>query len=179
MGQKIDLFDLANGSQLILLRRCRIDLYGENGLYFAKSFFKQIAGNVGADQNLRKMIWANLASPQVEVLYWQVLKGKLVVSRGNNLTSQKLNNQMRVVRGCLGEAEISGVLKDNIRNIKILFSKSMGIVDSNLVEIVAIKEVFLLYTASSWACTYELIIELDSSNVVKWSNMTHLLLHGG
>ncbi|XVE84079.1 hypothetical protein DITRI_Ditri16bG0140400 [Diplodiscus trichospermus] len=40
--------------------------------------------------------------------------------------------------------------------------------DSNLAEILAIKEALSLFLASQWAQTTTLIVESDSSNVVKW-----------
>ncbi|EOY21075.1 Uncharacterized protein TCM_012391 [Theobroma cacao] len=71
-------------------------------------------------------------------------------------------------KGCLGETGIGGVLRDYEGRIKLQFSKSTGWGDSNLAELLAIKEAFLLFAASPWLNFCLLIIESDSSNVVKW-----------
>lgn len=73
-------------------------------------------------------------------------------------------------RGCPSLACMGGVLKDCSGNAKLLFSKSLGIDDSNLSKIMAIKEAFVLFVAFSWASSHSLIIEFDSMNVVKWCN---------
>lgn len=52
-------------------------------------------------------------------------------------------------RGGLRVVRIGGTLWDDYGNIKILFSKSVGTMDSNLAEIYTIKEAFILFTASS------------------------------
>ncbi|EOY09351.1 Uncharacterized protein TCM_024774 [Theobroma cacao] len=50
--------------------------------------------------------------------------------------------------------------------LKINMTTGWG--DSNLAELLAIKEAFLLFAASPWVNSYVLIIESDSSNVVRW-----------
>ncbi|XVF65779.1 hypothetical protein PTKIN_Ptkin09bG0277700 [Pterospermum kingtungense] len=50
------------------------------------------------------------------------------------------------------------------------FSKAIGSADSNLAEILAIREAFVLFAESQWACLHKLIVESDSSNAVCWSN---------
>ncbi|EOY13746.1 Uncharacterized protein TCM_032394 [Theobroma cacao] len=51
-------------------------------------------------------------------------------------------------RGYLGATGIEGTLRGNNGNIRILFSKSVGTMDSNLAEIYAIKETLLLLLLS-------------------------------
>ncbi|OMP09763.1 Peptidase M48 [Corchorus olitorius] len=50
----------------------------------------------------------------------------------------------------------------------IQFSKSVGRCDVNEAEVLAIKEVVILYGASRWAQSHGLIVESDSSNAFKW-----------
>ena len=48
--------------------------------------------------------------------------------------------------------------------------------DSNVAELLAVREALSVYTASRCAFSHRLIIECDSSNVVKWvtnSNCSH------
>ncbi|EOY13094.1 Uncharacterized protein TCM_031615 [Theobroma cacao] len=51
-------------------------------------------------------------------------------------------------KGCPGEIGIGGVLRDYEGRIKLQFSKSTGWGDSNLAELLAIKEAFLLFATS-------------------------------
>ncbi|EOY20574.1 Uncharacterized protein TCM_011960 [Theobroma cacao] len=48
-------------------------------------------------------------------------------------------------RGCSGEAGIGGALRDEKGQIKILFLKCIGEGDSNLAEVMAIREAFLIF----------------------------------
>ena len=52
--------------------------------------------------------------------------------------------------------------------MKIVFSKAVGIVDSNLAELLVVREAFIIFAASKWAKTHSLLIESDSINVVNW-----------
>ncbi|XVF80376.1 hypothetical protein PTKIN_Ptkin15bG0064800 [Pterospermum kingtungense] len=45
---------------------------------------------------------------------------------------------------------IRGALRDSEGKFKILFSKAVGVVDSNLVELLAIEEAFKLFSSSKW-----------------------------
>ncbi|XVE83990.1 hypothetical protein DITRI_Ditri16bG0133100 [Diplodiscus trichospermus] len=44
----------------------------------------------------------------------------------------------------------------------------MEVADSNLAELLAIKEAMMIFSGSGWANTHELIIESDSTNAIKW-----------
>ncbi|EOY19578.1 Uncharacterized protein TCM_044721 [Theobroma cacao] len=79
-------------------------------------------------------------------------------------------NVDRAARGCPGLAEIRKALRDNNGYVIILFSKPLRVVNSNVVVITAIIKAFILFTTCPWAYSHELIVELDSSNVVKWCN---------
>ncbi|XVF85206.1 hypothetical protein PTKIN_Ptkin17bG0099400 [Pterospermum kingtungense] len=48
--------------------------------------------------------------------------------------------------------------------------KAIGIADSNLAELFAIRETFILFAATQWSWSHKLFIESDSTNVVKWVN---------
>ncbi|XVF69283.1 hypothetical protein PTKIN_Ptkin11bG0068600 [Pterospermum kingtungense] len=58
--------------------------------------------------------------------------------------------------------------RDSAVRCKILFSKSIGVADSNFAELSVIKEAFKLFCSSKWAKNYNLEIESDSRNVVHW-----------
>ena len=73
-------------------------------------------------------------------------------------------------RGQPGEAGIGGVLRDENGSTRLVFSKSIGLADSNMVELLAIKEAFLIFSASDWVNEKELLIETDSRNAAKWVN---------
>ena len=67
-----------------------------------------------------------------------------------------------------GPAGIGGVLRDNSTAVKAVFSKSIGVADSNVAELLAVREAMHIFLSSSWMNSHKLIIESDSSNVVKW-----------
>ncbi|WRX25035.1 Ribonuclease H domain - like 10 [Theobroma cacao] len=55
------------------------------------------------------------------------------------------------------------------KQLRVVLGKlATGWGDSNLAELLAIKEAFLLFAASPWVNSYVLIIESDSSNAVRW-----------
>ncbi|XVF31954.1 hypothetical protein REPUB_Repub17cG0039700 [Reevesia pubescens] len=69
-----------------------------------------------------------------------------------------------------GQFGIEGVLRNTKGAIKSLFSKDIGVAYAALAEVMVVKEAFLLYAASKWARTHELVVECDKVNVVKWIN---------
>ncbi|XVF82159.1 hypothetical protein PTKIN_Ptkin16aG0022400 [Pterospermum kingtungense] len=50
------------------------------------------------------------------------------------------------------------------------FSKSIGVEDSNIAELLAIREGLILFLSSPWAQCKELIIESDSKIAINWVN---------
>ena len=74
------------------------------------------------------------------------------------------------VRGKPGPAGIGGVLRDCNASVKAIFSKHIGEVDSNMAELLAVREALRLFVTTRWAYSHKLIIESDSNNVVKWMN---------
>ncbi|XVF84598.1 hypothetical protein PTKIN_Ptkin17bG0050200 [Pterospermum kingtungense] len=67
-----------------------------------------------------------------------------------------------------GQVGVGGVLRDHDESIKMCFSNSIGVADSNLAELMAIREALLLFVQSRWISNVPLIVESDSSNAVKW-----------
>ena len=47
----------------------------------------------------------------------------------------------------LGLAGISRMLRNDFQAVKIVFSKAIGIVDSNLIELLVVKEAFIVFVA--------------------------------
>ncbi|EOY33608.1 Uncharacterized protein TCM_041538 [Theobroma cacao] len=70
--------------------------------------------------------------------------------------------------GCPGEAGIGGILKNSAGETKMMFSKSIRMGDSNLAKVLAIKQAFMMFSASNWNGSHSLVIESDSSNAVSW-----------
>lgn len=68
-------------------------------------------------------------------------------------------------RGKLGPAGISGVLHNSKGEVLLMFSKPIGIRDSNEVEVLAISEALCIFSGSFQD---KLIVESNSSNVVGW-----------
>ncbi|EOY31580.1 Uncharacterized protein TCM_038517 [Theobroma cacao] len=72
------------------------------------------------------------------------------------------------VKGCVGLVGMEGLLRNEADEVKISFSKPIGVTDSLTAEILAVKEAFKVFTASKWKENHSLLIESGVSNVVKW-----------
>ncbi|XVE91173.1 hypothetical protein DITRI_Ditri20bG0132900 [Diplodiscus trichospermus] len=59
-------------------------------------------------------------------------------------------------------------MHDHSGKERIGFSKSIGVEESNVVELLAIREAFILFATSKWEQTEALIIESDTMNAVNW-----------
>ncbi|EOY13284.1 Uncharacterized protein TCM_031809 [Theobroma cacao] len=75
--------------------------------------------------------------------------------------------------GSHGEARIRGVLTDKKGSIFLLFSMSMGVMDSNTTELLALSKGFQVMATSKWANSHRVVFESDSSNLVSWVRSTH------
>ena len=60
------------------------------------------------------------------------------------------------------------MLRDSKSAVKSIFSKAIGVANSNVVELLAARKALTIYVASKWASSHRLIIKSDSKNVVKW-----------
>ena len=67
-------------------------------------------------------------------------------------------------RGKPEPAGIGGVLRDFNAAVKAVFSKSIGVVDSNVAKLLVVREALKLFVVSS----HRLVIESDSNNVMNW-----------
>ncbi|XVE80003.1 hypothetical protein DITRI_Ditri14bG0103700 [Diplodiscus trichospermus] len=67
-----------------------------------------------------------------------------------------------------------GILRDSSANVLMVFSKSIGVTDSNLAELLAVREVFILFTSSERVQSHNLVVESDSKDVKEWS-IVHVL----
>ena len=70
------------------------------------------------------------------------------------------------VMGKPGAAAIDGILRDHVGTFKGVFSKSIGIEDSNFAKFMTIKEGLSLFSSSTWTQSHNLIIESNSKNVI-------------
>ncbi|EOX98716.1 Uncharacterized protein TCM_007413 [Theobroma cacao] len=77
-------------------------------------------------------------------------------------------NTDKAARGCPGHLGIGGVLQDETGVVKLTFSKKAGWGDANLAKVLAVREAMVLFVASSWVNSNNIIIESDSKNVVSW-----------
>lgn len=71
-------------------------------------------------------------------------------------------------KGCMGEAGIRGVLKDDKGSMLLIFSKVVGVMDSNAAELMALWEGFQIIVASDWARSHNIIFESNSHNAIIW-----------
>ncbi|XVF58965.1 hypothetical protein PTKIN_Ptkin07bG0108800 [Pterospermum kingtungense] len=97
------------------------------------------------------------------------LKRNELVFNGGSVSVEEFNVDGSAM-GKPGPAGIEGLLRDHEGNVILRFMKSIGHADSNLAELLAIKEVFLIFASSRWANSHVLIVESDSQSAVKWVN---------
>ena len=71
-------------------------------------------------------------------------------------------------KGKPGPAGIGGVLRDYKDVNKAVFSKAIGVIDLNVAELLAVREALRIFVAFKRVSSHRVIIESDSSNVVKW-----------
>ncbi|XWS25060.1 hypothetical protein CRYUN_Cryun27aG0038400 [Craigia yunnanensis] len=60
------------------------------------------------------------------------------------------------------------MLRDCSVTVKIIFSKAIGVIDSNVAKLLAVREAMHIFLSSRWARSLKLIIEIDFANVVNW-----------
>ncbi|XVF62075.1 hypothetical protein PTKIN_Ptkin08bG0188000 [Pterospermum kingtungense] len=65
-----------------------------------------------------------------------------------------------------GPSGIGGVLRDHTGRVLIKFSKAIGVTDSSMAEVLAIREIVVMFVTSQWVVNESLIIECDSRNAV-------------
>ena len=68
-------------------------------------------------------------------------------------------------RGKLGPAGIRGVLRNNKGEVIFLFTRNVGMKESNEAEVLAILQALQIFSSSFQG---RLIVESDSSNAISW-----------
>ncbi|EOY07954.1 Uncharacterized protein TCM_022286 [Theobroma cacao] len=157
-----------------------------SGKYTYKSFCKYALSSMEIMEGIWKSVWAKLAPLRVEVFVWQMfldiyrqppiqsLHGKSMLGRKQIKWEMPKPSQMKfnmdgAARGSSGPIGIGGILKYSNGVVKVTFSKPIRLADANLVEILAVREAFVIFSTSRWKNDYSLCIESDSSNAVKWT----------
>ncbi|XVF57148.1 hypothetical protein PTKIN_Ptkin06aG0180700 [Pterospermum kingtungense] len=123
-----------------------------------------------------KAKWSEVAQGMYEVASYPnliIVPGKTKKSRGGvcwNPPSEGILkfNMDGAARGCPGPTGIRGILWDSSHKVISMFSKLVGIIDSNLAELLAVKEAIGIFSASQWVSSHCMVIESDLANVVKW-----------
>lgn len=62
------------------------------------------------------------------------------------------------------------MLRESEGRILLRFSKSVDSIDSNMVELLAMREGLICFPAFSWVHTHKLILESDSANAIGWAS---------
>ena len=65
-------------------------------------------------------------------------------------------------KGKPGLAGIGGVLRDYSGKVKAIFSKAIGLTDSNVAELLAVSKALRIFLSSKCISSHKLIIENDS-----------------
>ncbi|XVE95689.1 hypothetical protein REPUB_Repub02eG0120400 [Reevesia pubescens] len=72
------------------------------------------------------------------------------------------------VRGKTGQVGFGGVLRNNKREVLGIFFRPLDVLSSNVVEVMAIKTAFELFSSSHWMRDKSLIIESNSLVALPW-----------
>ncbi|PWA45434.1 reverse transcriptase [Artemisia annua] len=87
--------------------------------------------------------------------------------RPPNVGSLKFNVD-GAARGKPGPAGIGGLLRNNCSAVVAMFSIPLGVLDSNVVEVMAIKEACRMVNEKLDLSSSGIIVESDSLNAVSW-----------
>ncbi|XVE68767.1 hypothetical protein DITRI_Ditri09bG0096200 [Diplodiscus trichospermus] len=77
-----------------------------------------------------------------------------------------------------GQTGIRGVLRDHQGNVIIRFSRSVGVADSNLAELMAVRKAFILFLSCSRLYNYILNIKRVTLKMLSIGFLSHIQLHG-
>ncbi|XVF62081.1 hypothetical protein PTKIN_Ptkin08bG0188600 [Pterospermum kingtungense] len=127
----------------------------------------------------RLAIWAKAKWPHLQLTVMDFIISPNTISMPSNVTAPRLEaiwvellvgtikfNVDRSAIGKPGPAGIGGVLRNHSGDELIRFSKAVGVVESNEVEYLAIREALILFLSSKWFDNHSLTIESDSSVAV-------------
>ncbi|XVF67225.1 hypothetical protein PTKIN_Ptkin10aG0103200 [Pterospermum kingtungense] len=101
----------------------------------------------------------------------QICMKDVFICPGNiTICKKKTRDRPSASSGKSGPAGIEGVMRSHASEELARFSKSVGIEDSSVAELIAICEAFLTFIDSPYVYNCALIVESDSKNAVTWVN---------
>nr|GEV12617.1 cysteine-rich receptor-like protein kinase [Tanacetum cinerariifolium] len=142
------------------------------GKFSSRSFGKEIKNSSYSDPLLHS-VWKFKVPPKARVLCWQSIVGKLP-TRDVLLRIGIIAQNQSKCHGKPGPAGIGGVLRNNCGVVLALFSISVGVLDSNVAEVMAIKEACRMVNENLHLSVSRIIVESDSLNESKRSNSTSI-----
>ncbi|XP_017981001.1 PREDICTED: uncharacterized protein LOC18592617 [Theobroma cacao] len=136
---------------------------------------------------IRVAIWANAKWPRIypsilEVYHQPPTQSQLTKKsqeRKGIIWEKPDQGQMKfnvdgTARRCPGPTRIGEILRGCSREAKIIFPKAHGEADSSLAKMMVVKEALLIFSVSQRNENHKLLIESDSSNIVKWTKHLNL-----
>ncbi|XVF67323.1 hypothetical protein PTKIN_Ptkin10aG0111800 [Pterospermum kingtungense] len=85
-------------------------------------------------------------------MYWCSSWGiSMCIPKDSSLFFLAWQDSLPAALGQPGLAGIGGILRDCEAKMKLRFSKSVGVADSRLAEVLAVKEAFILFSSSQWS----------------------------
>ncbi|XVF65211.1 hypothetical protein PTKIN_Ptkin09bG0229100 [Pterospermum kingtungense] len=73
---------------------------------------------------------------------------------------------------------IGEVLRDHMSRELIKFSKFIGVSDSNLAEVIVVREALVLFVTSKWVVLFSLLLECNPKSTTKAWKMIHMFREG-
>nr|GEU59054.1 reverse transcriptase [Tanacetum cinerariifolium] len=151
------------------------------GKFSLRSFGKEMENSSYSDPLLHSVLKFKVP-PKARLLCWQGIVGKLpirdVLLRIGIIAQNQSNCPL--CNSCIesvdhlfihcnpGPAGISEVLRNNCGVVLALFSISVGVLDSNVAEVMVIKEACRMVNKNLHLSASRNIVESDSINVVSW-----------
>ncbi|XP_007034193.2 PREDICTED: uncharacterized protein LOC18602625 [Theobroma cacao] len=107
------------------------------------------------------------AEPSVGAVLKKAKKSRPEIEWEKTMEGTMKFNVDGAANASMGEAGIGGVLRNSRGEIRMMFSKSIGVGDSSLAEVLAIREAFVMFIASQRRDSH-MLVKSVSLNAVEW-----------
>ncbi|EOY05119.1 Uncharacterized protein TCM_020207 [Theobroma cacao] len=100
------------------------------------------------------------AEPSVGAVLKKAKKSRPEIEWEKTMEGTMKFNVDGAANASMGEAGIGGVQRNSRGEIRMMFSKSIGVGDSSLAEVLAIREAFVMFIASQRGDSHMLLVEV-------------------
>ncbi|GJQ89475.1 reverse transcriptase [Tanacetum coccineum] len=133
--------------------------------FSSKSFCYEVENMNYHGNPLLSSIWKFKAPPKARLLCWQVERPSQWCPPDDGALKFNVDGS---AKGKPGFAAIGGLLRNSEGVVVALFSIPVGVMDSNVAEVLAIKEACKMLNKKVEFNSVKIVIESDSLNAVSW-----------